>query len=167
MLNKSRLSLLSRRQTNSILRVSEIAVCRRSRLLSARNPGTRWKLDGSSWMHWRCRLYGGHRLLYLWSCSGRREACNRRSTFAPTTLSPTFEPTLTPTSPQPTETGDTGAPTFPVTDMPSMVPSSSDYWDLPEINYVGDNGNPSGIPLGICEGKCCEMFETTYLSVLF
>lgn len=88
-------------------------------------------------------------------------------TFAPTTLSPTFEPTLTPTSPQPTETGDTGAPTFPVTDMPSMVPSSSDYWDLPEINYVGDNGNPSGIPLGICEGKCCEMFETTYLSVLF
>lgn len=73
------------------------------------------------------------------------------------TLMPTSSPVLVaaPTgsfNPEPTDlpTSENHS-TGPTTAKPSMKPTSSSYWDLPELDYVGDN--LGGMPLGICQGK--------------
>lgn len=89
------------------------------------------------------------------------------STLGAPTNAPTKRPTQAPTeqpslarSGVPTEEVQSTGPTTempsmgPSTAAPSLVPSSAAYWKLPELDFVGNDGNLQGMPLGVCQGDC-------------
>lgn len=73
------------------------------------------------------------------------------------TIAPTDDPTPNPSN-SPSDT-PTGSPTDevqsmgPTTRTPSVAPTSADYWGLPELIFIGDDGGLGGLPLGLCQGK--------------
>jgi hypothetical protein len=73
---------------------------------------------------------------------------------AATTPPPTLDPTLPPVFVEATSASATSVPTAGM--YGTMYPTSASYWDLPELEFMSNDGNLDGLPLGICQGEFIE-----------